>query len=388
MKNILLFSLIIASYSLQSQTVDDFARWRVGMQIGSKSSPMAKGITNRVVTSPAADTLVTSRGVYNWVTGTLTFTGDVSGPYNNLALANTAVTPGIYTNATVTVDAKGRVTLISSGTAGATYTAGTGIAIDGSNVISNTAPNVVQTTITGNAGTATALQTPRTINGVAFDGTANITLPASEEPLIFSQGVTRATNTVTNDLVTGKAGSQTITGGTAANEDLTVQGTSSATKTTSYVNLQPSGGNVGIGTTTPGQKLDISGTGTPVVLLTTTSPSNNTAFRQAPTSGGNAYWDNGTVGTGTRFRVSNSSTTDLTAITIASTGKVGVGTTSPAASSVLDVTSTTAGLLAPRMTTTQRDAISSPAEGLIIYNLTAHKLNVYTGSAWETITSL
>jgi hypothetical protein len=33
------------------------------------------------------------------------------------------------------------------------------------------------TTITGNAGTATALQTPRQINGVAFDGTANISLP-------------------------------------------------------------------------------------------------------------------------------------------------------------------------------------------------------------------
>ena len=34
-----------------------------------------------------------------------------------------------------------------------------------------------QTSVTGNAGTATALQTPRTINGVSFDGTANITLP-------------------------------------------------------------------------------------------------------------------------------------------------------------------------------------------------------------------
>lgn len=35
-----------------------------------------------------------------------------------------------------------------------------------------------QTTITGNAGTATALQTPRNINGVAFDGSANITINA------------------------------------------------------------------------------------------------------------------------------------------------------------------------------------------------------------------
>jgi hypothetical protein len=35
-----------------------------------------------------------------------------------------------------------------------------------------------QTNISGNAATATALQTPRTINGVAFDGTANITIAA------------------------------------------------------------------------------------------------------------------------------------------------------------------------------------------------------------------
>lgn len=55
--------------------------------------------------------------------------------------------------------------------------------------------------------------------------------------------------------------------------------------------------------------------------------------------------------------------------------------------SVLDLVSTTKGLLPPRMTTTQRDAISSPPEGLTIYNTTTHKLNVFT-TAWEAVTSL
>lgn len=67
---------------------------------------------------------------------------------------------------------------------------------------------------------------------------------------------------------------------------------------------------------------------------------------------------------------------------------VGIGTTTPNASAKLEVASTTQGVLLPRMTTTQRDAISSPAEGLIIYNLTTHKLNLYTGSSWEAVTSL
>lgn len=71
-----------------------------------------------------------------------------------------------------------------------------------------------------------------------------------------------------------------------------------------------------------------------------------------------------------------------------SVGKFGINTYSPAASAALDVTSTTTGLLPPRMTTTQKNAISSPAEGLMVYDLTLHKLCVYTGSVWETITSL
>lgn len=52
------------------------------------------------------------------------------------------------------------------------------------------------------------------------------------------------------------------------------------------------------------------------------------------------------------------------------------------ASAVLDAQSTTKGFLPPRMTTTQRDAIGSPAEGLEIYNTTTHKANVYNGTSW------
>lgn len=69
-------------------------------------------------------------------------------------------------------------------------------------------------------------------------------------------------------------------------------------------------------------------------------------------------------------------------------GKLGIGTVSPDASALVDMTSTTTGLLPPRMTTTQKNAISSPAEGLIVYDLTLHKLCVRTASTWEVITSL
>src|SRR6476659_708106 len=50
-----------------------------------------------------------------------------------------------------------------------------------------------------------------------------------------------------------------------------------------------------------------------------------------------------------------------------STGAAGIGTTSPNASSLLEVKSTTKGILIPRMTQTQRNAIATPATGLLIY---------------------
>jgi hypothetical protein len=65
--------------------------------------------------------------------------------------------------------------------------------------------------------------------------------------------------------------------------------------------------------------------------------------------------------------------------------RVWILTTTPAASSALDITSTTKGFLPPRMTTAQRDAISSPAEWLIVYNTTTDKLNTYSWSAWEEV---
>ena len=54
-------------------------------------------------------------------------------------------------------------------------------------------------------------------------------------------------------------------------------------------------------------------------------------------------------------------------------------------SAQLDLISTTKGLLPPRMTTTQRDAINSPAEGLVVFNTTDNALNVYNGSQWEAV---
>jgi len=62
-----------------------------------------------------------------------------------------------------------------------------------------------------------------------------------------------------------------------------------------------------------------------------------------------------------------------------------VGTSSADASSILDLVSTTTGFLAPRMTTTEINAIVSPATGLQIYNTTANSLYIYNGATWVAV---
>jgi hypothetical protein len=63
---------------------------------------------------------------------------------------------------------------------------------------------------------------------------------------------------------------------------------------------------------------------------------------------------------------------------------VGIGTTSPNASAMLDVTSPSnnKGMLIPRMTALQRTGIGSPAPGLMVYETTSNSLWIYNGLTW------
>jgi hypothetical protein len=69
--------------------------------------------------------------------------------------------------------------------------------------------------------------------------------------------------------------------------------------------------------------------------------------------------------------------------------QVGIGTITPHTSSVLDVSSTTQGMLTPRMTSIQRTAIASPADGLMVYDTDLKSFYYYnsTITSWNVINS-
>jgi hypothetical protein len=66
----------------------------------------------------------------------------------------------------------------------------------------------------------------------------------------------------------------------------------------------------------------------------------------------------------------------------AQTGSVGIGTTNPNSSAALDIQSSTKGVLIPRLTTAQRNLISSPATGLLVYDNTTNSFWFKSSNNW------
>jgi hypothetical protein len=89
------------------------------------------------------------------------------------------------------------------------------------------------------------------------------------------------------------------------------------------------------------------------------------------------------------FTIGNADIGSSDAFTILKSGQVGIGIdnfeASADASALLTLGSTTQGFLMPRMTEAERDAISSPATGLQVYNTDDDEFNYYNGSAWVVL---
>jgi len=138
-------------------------------------------------------------------------------------------------------------------------------------------------------------------------------------------------------------------------------------------------GNLLIGTETENTaRLKLSGSGG---MLAEFTDAGTTAGYIRIRNSGTDYTDMGLEGSGLVSLKSNG-----TAFLYGnSAGSVNIGSSTTDASAKLSVTSTTQGFLPPRMTTTQKNAISSPAAGLMVYDNTLGKYNYYNGSSWQEL---
>jgi hypothetical protein len=112
---------------------------------------------------------------------------------------------------------------------------------------------------------------------------------------------------------------------------------------------------------------------------------NITSYIGATGSGGIVEW-NSSSGAGILFNDGYGYANMFVGGGLSSGAAVAIGKNSAAStSSVLEVASTTKGFLPPRMTTTQKNAIASPAAGLVLYDSTTNKLQCYNGSTWNDL---
>ena len=252
----------------------------------------------------------------------------------------------------------------------------------------------VVTALSVNTGTAGAFVVNGGALGTPSSGTVtNLTGTAS----ININGTVGATTTNTGSF-TSLAYSTTLTGGTG------------------IVNLgsgqfyKDASGNIGVGTTSPSYPVVVSradttstigGSSASMHILNTDSAAygrlSELVFNLVNQASGSALAAisgqyatyGGSYGGNLLFSTNPGSGGSVAErLRITSDGLVGIGTTTPSASALLDVQSTTKGVRMPNMTTTQKNAISSPAAGLMVFDTTLAKLCVYSGAAWQTITSI
>jgi hypothetical protein len=172
------------------------------------------------------------------------------------------------------------------------------------------------------------------------------------------------------------------------------------------ITLNPASGNVGIGTTSPGSLLHLSGSSAEMRLSgsATNQLIRHSFYDNNETLKGFIQYSGSNSAGAKSFDVASNSdyltlysandehtsyikmmTNGWERIRVADDGNIGIGTTSP--SGILDVASTTEGVVIPRMTKVQRNAISSPVAGTMVYQTdNTPGLRVYNGTNWMRFT--
>lgn len=282
-------------------------------------------------------------------------------PTNGQTLVYNATT-NLWEKNTVSLDAGVNGTLpVASGGTGVASSTGTG------SVVLDNSPTLVTPALgTPSSGVVTNLTGTASIN---INGTVGATTPSTASVTTLTTSSTVTHNGGTANGVTYLNASKVLTSSTA----MTFDGTTLKVRTFISSGVTPSQNARGLFLDSSGNGGLTIGTGASSVgsIFFADSGDNADGYIQYDQSGRTMRF--GAVAT-EQMRLCN-------------TGLL-IGTTAPSASAILDAQSTTQGVRMPNMTTTQKNAISSPAAGLMVFDTTLEKLCVYSGTAWQTITSV
>lgn len=161
-----------------------------------------------------------------------------------------------------------------------------------------------------------------------------------------------------------------------------------------------SNGNIGMSTSSPLMRLHIKGTDSALLLMENVQTlasniSTGLYFRtgSGPNSFTGAIKTIGESGATARLGFFSGASTDANnlqeRLSINNAGSIGMGTSAPAGSALLELSSTSKGFLPPRMTESQRNNIASPVAGLFIYctdcGSDGGELQVFNGNNWRNM---
>jgi hypothetical protein len=359
-------------------------------------------------------------------TGAATFSGTtLTIPTYSLPIADGTNLGGVKVGSNLSVDGNGVLTAnINAGTLTGTTLAANVVNSSLTSVGTITSGTISLTTdiaTTGNlkAGTVTYPNTHGT-NGQVLSTTGSGTLSWTSIPApnltnyvttntaqtitaskTFSETTTFSKDAIVNGITVGRGGGNKAFNtaiGAGALFSNTGGNNNTAIGASALFSNTEGGGNIAIG----GDALALNTSGLSNTAIGGGALSNNvtgefnTAIGYLANVASGGLTNTTVIGNGASVTASNTIQLGNTAVTNVNTsggitagGKIIAGASSATSSSaVLEASSTTQGFLPPRLTTTQRDAITGPVAGLTIWNTTNTQLEVFDGSYWKNMVGL
>lgn len=367
-----------SGYSTTFQTdYDSIPVTRSGINVKIGTIPTSKGGTGNTAT-PSNGQLLVGNGS-GFTLATVTGTANQVNVTNGSGSITLSTPQNIATNSNVqfaNLTATGTTTLATSLTGPLKGTSGvvSASAINLTSEVTGVLPvanggtgsgtqNFVDLTNTQTAAGVKTFSSGIKTDSIQTTGSSGVELKNSGGTLVATFGPTNTTNV---SMAGGLNVSGAITAGSYSN-NLSAFASTTSSQLAGVISDETGSGSLVFGTTPTfttnlTAPLLIGGTGTTSTLTYKT------------TSGV------GVTGADHIFQVGNNGATE--AMRIQNNGNIGIGTASPNANALVDISSTTKAFMPPRMTTTQKNAIASPAAGMVVFDTTLNNLQVYTGSAW------